>query len=144
METRSVSFRIALATPPNQLLNDSRVLSDLVCMASEQKHVELKGGWDSIRQYQWGPVCIVKLLWAGYFGKSNLYNISGGEVVSLEELAMLIAKLFNAEYENNKHKSYFTLGAPEYVKVSSERLNSEANYTFPEEKLFVLLNVYCH
>lgn len=140
--TRAVSFRVALACPPFQIESDERILSDLVRMAKEKKEVSLKGGWDLVRQFQWGPLCIEKLLWAGYFGIHPLYNVSGGEPITLECLAKKIADYFGAEYIDIKTRNFDSTGAPDLVSVSSERLENEAEQKFPVEKIDDLLGVY--
>jgi nucleoside-diphosphate-sugar epimerase len=140
--TKSVSFRVALASPPYTIPGDNRILADLVQMAKDKQMVSLKGGWDSIRQYQWGPVCILKMLWAGYFGGHGVYNISGGERITLEQLGIAIAKKFNVKYINTRQELYNDLGAPNSVQISIKRLEQELNYIFDVEKIDELLDVY--
>jgi nucleoside-diphosphate-sugar epimerase len=140
--TRSVSFRIALATPPHPISDDNRILADLVNMAKTNGEVSLRGGWNSVRQYQWGPACILKILWAGYCGSEKLYNISGGEKITLEELAKNICNFYSAMYVDKKNDNYADMGAPESVQVSSQRLEDELKYKFTHEPISELLNVY--
>jgi nucleoside-diphosphate-sugar epimerase len=141
-QTKSVSFRVALATPPYPLEDDSRILSDLVTMAKNTGKVSLRGGWDSIRQYQWGPICLAKMLWIGYWGVQKVYNISGGEAITLETLAKEVANHFKVKYVDTKGLEFKSLGAPDYVKISSSRLNDELKVDFQDEKIKDLLSIY--
>lgn len=140
-ETKAVSFRIALATPPHHIPNDNRILSDIVSSALDTKQVKLRGGWDSIRQYQWGPVCLAKLIYAGFNGKNGLYNIAGGQNVTLEHLARTVADKLDATYiENNAQNE--DIGAPQSVCISTELFDSEFSLKLPIENLGDLLDVY--
>jgi hypothetical protein len=142
--SRYVSFRIALASPPFYKVSDNRILADLFTMAINKKYVKLSGGWDSARQYQWGPICVIKILCAGFFGKSFLYNVSGGEAITLEVLAKTIAKYLNVQYENTNHIKFNELGAPKNVKISSSLLESELGIKFKKEKILDLIKIYIY
>jgi hypothetical protein len=139
---RYVSFRIALASPPFYEATDNRILADICSMAFKKKSIKLSGGWDSIRQYQWGPICVIKILCAGYFGKSYLYNISGGQSIKLESLAKLIAKYLKVQYLSTSHISFDELGAPKNVKISSSLLETELGIKFKKEKISDLIKIY--
>lgn len=140
--TRAVSFRIALATPPSHIPGDKRILSDIVASALDANVVQLKGGWDSIRQYQWGPMCIAKILYAGFFGSKNLYNIAGGESITLNHLAESVARKMNVPYINREFSSPQDIGAPISVDISTERFDNEFYLNLPVERLDELLDVY--
>jgi hypothetical protein len=141
-DLRYVSFRIALASPPFYDSSDNRILADLFSMALKKSSIRLSGGWDSTRQYQWGPICVIKILCAGYFGKSHLYNISGGQSITLEALAKMIAKYLNAQYISTSHISFDELGAPKNVRISSGLLEAELGVKFKKEKISDLIKVY--
>lgn len=140
--TRSVSFRVALATPPHPMIGDNRILADLVRMAKEEGKTSLKGGWESIRQYQWGPVCLLKMMWAGFFGFNKVYNIAGGQRVTLRRLAELIASYYKVPYVENKDQAYKDIGAPDSVQVSMRRLEAEMGIHFKEEPIEKLIDMY--
>ena len=67
---RCVSFRVALAFPPKLLEFDNRVLSDLINNAKKNGYVNLNGGGNFVRQYQYGPLCALKILAAMSYRKS--------------------------------------------------------------------------
>jgi nucleoside-diphosphate-sugar epimerase len=140
---KSVSFRVALATPPYNLKNDRRLLSDLIHMAKIDKKVSLKGGHQLRRQYQWGPFSVLKILYAGFFGKRNLYNISGGEELSLFEIAEITAKALGAVYTNSEQKiNELNLGSPSVVRVSMNRFINEFQIDLKQEKFVDLIEMY--
>jgi nucleoside-diphosphate-sugar epimerase len=139
--TRSVSFRVALATPPSPLKEDNRILADLINLAKNTNTVKLKGGWNSVRQYQWGPSCILKILWAGYFGKEILYNIAGGELITLEELAKKIAIYYSVNYHEQDKTQFDNMGAPDFVEVSSIRLQNEIGIKLSVEPIEELIKI---
>lgn len=140
--TKAVSFRIALATSPSHIPDDNRILSDIVASALNEGVVQLKGGGDSIRQYQWGPICIAKILYAGFFGKHILYNIAGGESITLTQLAESIARKLNVPYINKTFLNPQDIGAPRSVDISTKRFDDEFSLALPIESLDELLDVY--
>lgn len=122
---RWVSFRIALATPPWHFQNDRRVLSDLLSSAISGQGIRLKGGEQSVRQYQYGPVMMAKLAWAGFFGKGFVYNLAGGEHLTLEEIAICLADVFNTRFFARADSEKLELGAPKSVFIENAALNGE-------------------
>ncbi|MBU3589080.1 NAD(P)-dependent oxidoreductase [Polynucleobacter sp. 80A-SIGWE] len=140
--TRAVSFRVALATPPSHIPGDNRILSDIVASALNKHVIQLKGGWDSIRQYQWGPICIAKILYSGFFGMQNLYNIAGGESITLGHLAQSVACKLEVPYVNRVESSEQDIGAPPSVDISTKRFEGEFSLALPIESLHEMLDVY--
>ncbi len=141
-KTKAISFRIALATPPNNLSGDKRVLSELVEKGLNGQPIQLMGGHNSIRQYQWGPLAVLKILYAGFFGSYNLYNISGGEKLTLAEISKLIAQKLGVPYLEKKEISDCVIGAPDCVDISDKRFQKEFNFNLKSEKFKNLLDVY--
>lgn len=136
---RWVSFRIALATPPWHFPDDKRVLSDLLSTAISGSNISLKGGEESIRQYQYGPLMIEKLLWAGFFGTKPVYNLAGGESLSLECIARVIADVYGVEYCENPERKGLKLGAPRAVNIQNEALNLDLGFVPKTESFLDLL-----
>lgn len=132
--TRCVSFRVALATPPKLLLDDSRVLSDLINKGLKEGIVTLNGGAHYIRQYQYGPNCAMKILGAMACGTSRLYNNSGSHIITLGELTKLIAKILNISYEINLNDG--DSSAPKSVLIDSKKINTESCYDSNKELSF--------
>jgi len=137
--TRVASYRIALATPPRLLNNDHRVLADLITSAKENNKVILNGGQKLLRQYQYGPNAIYKILGSISNGTSNLYNNAGSHILTLGELAKLIGKVFNVDVEIKENIQ--DSSSPKVVNINSERINSESGYLLDkEEDFFSYLN----
>ncbi|MDB2323470.1 NAD-dependent epimerase/dehydratase family protein [Planktomarina temperata] len=114
-------YRIALATPPWYDPTDDRVLADLITKAINENSVSLLGGHSSVRSYQYGPLCVLKMLIATKDEHSaGLYNLSGGEQLTLGEIAQEIARLMNVEYLTMA--TNINLGAPQVVDVDSSRI----------------------
>jgi nucleoside-diphosphate-sugar epimerase len=131
---RCVSFRVALATPPKMLLDDSRVLADLINKGLKDGIVTLNGGGHFVRQYQYGPNCAMKILSAMACGKSVLYNNSGSHIITLEELTKLIANILNIPYKINLVQG--DSSAPESVLIDNKKINTESCYEVSNELPF--------
>jgi nucleoside-diphosphate-sugar epimerase len=115
------SFRIALATPPWYDPSDDRVLADLITKAIKQKSVSLLGGHSSVRSYQYGPLCVLKMLIVSTNQASaGLYNLSGGEQLTLAEIAKEIAAYMKVEYLTMNKE--INLGAPQIVDIDSSKI----------------------
>lgn len=140
-ETRYVSFRIALATHPFHSKDDNRLLTDIVNKAQINKVVKIENAGNFIRTYQWGPLCIAKIISAGFFGNSNIYNISGGQPLAIKNIARKIAKFLKLEFINKDKKSHLD-GAPRIVNVSSNLLEKELGVRFKKESFNELISIY--
>lgn len=131
---RAASYRIALATPPRMIESDNRVLADLINSAKDLGYVHLKGGGELVRQYQYGPNAIYKILGSITNGTSTLYNNSGSHLLTLRQLAESIALIFNArcviEEVNNDKTS------PQSVILDSTLINTESTYQLCYEEKF--------
>ncbi len=132
--SRCASFRVALATPPKMLPDDNRVLADLVNKGLKDGVVTLNGGGNHIRQYQYGPNCAMKILGAMACGNSRLYNNSGSHIITLADLARLIAKILNIPCIINEEEG--DSSAPATVLVDNTKINSESCYDVYNELSF--------
>lgn len=90
---RAASYRVALAFPPKVLPGDTRVLGELIYRALKTKHVDLKGGRDLVRQYQYGPNAMIQILSSLINGTESIYNCAGDHRITLGDLANLIANI---------------------------------------------------
>jgi len=131
---RAASYRIALATPPRIIESDNRVLADLINSAKKLGYVNLKGGGELVRQYQYGPNAIYKILGSIVNGESTLYNNSGSHLLTLKQLAECIAKILNVSCvidEVNNDKT-----SPPSVILDSKLINKDSTYQHANEKSF--------
>lgn len=136
------SFRVALATSPYYESSDTRVLNDLIRMAQNSRNVHLAAGHSSIRQYQWGPNCVNKLLIAGLHGSKPLYNIAGGERRTLADLAIAVSKRFDCVYSGESDDSAQVLGAPSVVRINTALFDDEFSTGDIQESLEDLIEIY--
>lgn len=135
---KSYCFRVALATPAWYEETDERVLANLITKAKKEKKVYLLGGHASKRSYQYGPLCALKMLLVpSNDAAAGIYNLSGGELLSLKEIAEKIARFTKANYlETDKE---LNLGAPSVVNIKSDKINSVlGGWSEPESFLDVL------
>jgi nucleoside-diphosphate-sugar epimerase len=131
---RVAAYRVALATPPIMLENDGRVLADLINCAIKNKFVRLKGGAQFIRQYQYGPNSVYKILGSLVNGTSVLYNNAGSHILTLGELAAIISNIFNVPLKIEERLEDST--SPRIVLIDTARIDREAGYISSKEKNF--------
>lgn len=131
---RYASFRVALATPPRMLSNDSRVLADLINKGRKNGVVSLNGGANFVRQYQYGPNCAMKILGAMACGSSTLYNNAGSHILTLGDLAQLIGRILNLPVDINEN--IHDASAPSTVQIDVQRINKECSYDSSRELPF--------
>jgi nucleoside-diphosphate-sugar epimerase len=123
---RYAIYRVALATPPMLLPNDNRVLSDLINSAISNGIVRLKGGAEFIRQYQYGPNAVYKMLGSLVNGSNNLYINAGSHVLTLGDLAQIISCIFNVPLVIDTMLHDHT--APPVVLLDTSRIDRESEY----------------
>ena len=138
--SRLVSYRIALATPPELYSWDRRVLADICNNGIKNNIVSLKGGHHLKRQYQWGPLSMLKLIWTLLYGKETLYNLSGGEIITLETLAKEVSLYLNIQYQEQQKN--IDIGAPESVTIDSSKLDNDLPVIPKKEKIKDLIKLY--
>ena len=129
---RAAIYRTALATPPRMLRNDQRVLSDLIRSAKNEGIVSLKGGSELIRQYQYGPNAAYKMLGSLVNGISPMYINAGAHIVTLGELAQIVARIFKVPYEIES--STIDSSSPQLVLLNFSKINYDSQYTEDQEK----------
>jgi nucleoside-diphosphate-sugar epimerase len=131
---RAASYRVALAMPPIWIDDDSRVLADLLRGGIKDGRVVLNGGADLIRQYQFGPNAIYKLIGSLVNGQATLYNNAGSHVTTLRELAALVASICGAPLIVRDEATDKT--SPPSVLLSTELIDRESGYIRKKEKSF--------
>ena len=129
---RAASYRIALAISPKIIPEDDRVLADLINSGRTKQCVILNGGSNLVRQYQYGPNSIYKILGSLVNGNSTIYNNAGSHIVTLGNLARLVAKILNVKCKilnKNKDKS-----SPKKVLINTDLIDAHSNYQIKKEK----------
>ncbi len=129
---RAVSYRIALAISPKLIPGDNRVLADLINSGIKNNCVVLNGGSNLIRQYQYGPNSVYKILGSLVNGNALLYNNAGSHVVSLGDLAKLIAKILGVKCSILKKNE--DISSPGKVLINTNLIDSHSEYQLKNEK----------
>lgn len=129
---RAVSYRIALAISPKLIPSDNRVLADLINNGKKNKCVVLNGGSNLIRQYQYGPNAAYKMLGSLVNGNALLYNNAGSHVVSLGELAELIAKILGVKCSILKKNE--DVSSPGRVLINTKLIDLHSEYQKENEQ----------
>ena len=129
---RAVSYRIALAISPKIIPEDNRVLADLIHSGRTKQCVVLNGGSNLIRQYQYGPNSVYKILGSLVNGNATLYNNAGSHIITLGNLAKLIAKILKVKCKILNKNADNT--SPKKVLINSDLINADSNYQIKKEK----------
>jgi len=124
-EFRCVAFRIALSFPTTFQTEDTRVLSHLI-KSGLTGEVTLNGGSNLLRQYQYGPHSTLKMLFIGVDSYSLLYNVAGGYIFTLGELAIKLSKYFSSKLKINDVN--YDTSSPLKVLISTTRFDTEYNF----------------
>ena len=93
--------------------------------------VTLNGGANLIRQYQYGVNTVYKILGSLFNGTSIVYNNSGSHIVTLGELATLVASILNVDSTLKGYNKDQT--SPKAVLVDSALINKESGYKVQNE-----------
>jgi len=121
---RAISNRIALASGPYPKLDDSRALYQIIRRARGEGYVKLMGGKSSIRQYQYSFACALRFIVSAAYGTHAVYNNAGPYIVSMEQLARVIASRLNLEFVANDIADEL-LGAPAVVSIDTTLIADE-------------------
>jgi nucleoside-diphosphate-sugar epimerase len=123
---RVACYRVALAFPPEQINDDSRVLADLIKSGLEIGQIVLKGSGSFLRQYQYGPHAIAKIAGSMACGSAVIYNNAGRHVVTLEDLAKIVAEIMGLPCDIVD--SCESLGAPKGVRLLHDLIDDESSF----------------
>jgi len=125
---RAISARVALAYGPGAKKNDKRAISQFIDSALTTGRIVLKDRGEAVR-----TLCYVSdtvsMLWdIALRGQQAVYNVGGTSVVSIVELASMIARktgaeLFVPDTDDNP------IGAPQDVKIDLTRVREEFGMT---------------
>jgi UDP-glucuronate decarboxylase len=116
--------RIALAAGPYPRLDDSRALYQIIRRARTERAVRLRGGGANVRQYQYSFACALRFIFTTAWGKQTVYNNAGPYVVSMNELARVVADHMKVEFVPGPPEPGIA-GAPSVVSVDMTRTRQE-------------------
>ena len=137
---RRASYRVALAFPIQYSPNDSRLLADLVKKAKKNKKIHLTNGSSYLRQYQYSPFAVVKILGSLFLGKNNLYNCGGEYTLTIGELGQKISDILNVPFSQEEQD--INDGAPTSVMIKSDLINKDSEFKGLSLDLEAALKLY--
>jgi len=89
--------RISTVYGPGAKLNDTRVLNSLIQKALNNKRIEMLDSGSSTRTFCYTDDAIEMLLTILLHGKQRTYNITGIDILTIKEVASIIAKTTSSE-----------------------------------------------
>jgi nucleoside-diphosphate-sugar epimerase len=118
--------RLCLAYGPGTKKDDGRVLNSIVQKSIINNKITLLDNGEAIRTYCYISDVIEMFINILFFGKKNVYNVGGKSIVSIFELANLVANKTNTyvELPNNSNP---LIGNPKVVNISIEKYQNEFN-----------------
>ena len=131
-ENFGVDVKIARASSifgPGISIHDPRVLGNFLNKALNKGHIDLMDQGDQERTWCYISDCTLMLFNLLLHGKDFVYNVGGKELVSIRQMAEIIAELTNARVSvpEEEHKENFVKGAPSRVEVDITKITEEFN-----------------
>jgi nucleoside-diphosphate-sugar epimerase len=118
--------RLCLAYGPGTKKDDGRVLNSIIQKSIINNKITLLDNGDAIRTYCYISDVIEMFINILFFGRENVYNVGGKSIVSIFELASLIAKKTKT-YVEIPDNSTPLVGNPKIVNISIEKYQNEFN-----------------
>lgn len=112
---------------PGQTIHDKRFISQVIKRAINEKKVYIFGNGKSIKTWCYISEVASMILNVMQFGKSNIYNLVGKDIVSIEQIAKEISKQTNVQFFKKKIKNQFVSKDYSQVKLSSKKYHREFN-----------------
>lgn len=106
------TMRIALAYGPGSRKDDERVLNKFIRNGVVDGKIQLLDEGKAVRSYCYIADAISMILQATLHGTQKIYNIGGKEIVSILELAQMIADLLPGKIEIRKPTKDSSLALP--------------------------------
>lgn len=119
-------FRVSTAFGPGFSKNDDRVLTDFIRSALTKKKISVRAGANQIRQVNYNFDAAQKIIISLFFGKNNIYNISGTNKVTISDMAKIIAHQTGSTYKILTSSD--DTGAPQLVDVIDKNFTKEFNF----------------
>lgn len=125
--------RISLNYGPGLPRNDTRVMSDFIKKALEEKEIGLLDGGQSIKTYGYAADTVAMILFVAFEGKDMVYNVGGKDEISILELAKKIASICSVSYNIPREVSSLAhIGKdPKIIKLDLTKIKREMKkFTF--------------
>jgi len=116
-------IRLCLTYGPGAKKNDERVLYEFIQRSLKQEKLYVKDSGRAIRRYIYIMDAIKMMLNIMLHGKSNVYNISGNEKITIGQLAKEIGRISKKPVYFKKKQSL--IGAPKNISLSTKKYETE-------------------
>jgi nucleoside-diphosphate-sugar epimerase len=130
------SFRVSNAYGPGYSKNDNRVITDFIRNAILNKTINVNAGANQVRKINYNFDAAQKIIIALLFGKENVYNISGGNKITIGDMAKIIAKITGASYKISLENDQ--TGAPDLVDIFDKNFITEFNFNVESDFTFII------
>jgi UDP-glucuronate decarboxylase len=117
------SIRLSAVYGPCHSFDDCRVLSDLSRKGiGDKEYIDLLDEGNALRRYLHLSDLLIMFLNISISGRYNLYNVSGGEEISIYDMACYIGNFFEKDVKKGKT---LNKNSPNRVWVSLDRYKDE-------------------
>lgn len=126
IKINSKIFRVSTAFGPGFSNDDQRVLADFIRSAVFNKKIIIKAGATQTRQVNYNFDAAQKIIIALLYGQKNVYNISGTNLVTIQQMAEIICNLTTSNYEISLNDD--KTGAPQMVNIIDKSFIDEFKF----------------
>lgn len=125
--TKIKIVRISLTYGPGLPLSDTRVMSDFIKKAIEEKKINLLDSGKAIKSYGYVSDTVSMILFVALQGKDMVYNVGGKNIISILDLAKKISKYCKVKYQTPSNASSLAhIGKdPKIIKLNLNKVTSE-------------------
>lgn len=125
--TKIKIVRISLTYGPGLPLSDTRVMSDFIKKAIEEKEIKLLDTGKAIKSYGYVTDTVSMILFVALQGKDMVYNVGGKNSISILDLAKKISKYCKVKYRTPSNASPLAhIGNdPKIIKLSLHKITHE-------------------
>lgn len=125
--TKIKIVRISLTYGPGLSLSDTRVMSDFIKKAIEEKEIKLLDSGKAIKSYGYITDTVSMILFVAFQGKDMIYNVGGKSTISILDLAKKISKYCKVKYQIPPNVSPLAhIGKdPKIIKLSLNKVTHE-------------------
>ncbi|MEN9524272.1 MAG: hypothetical protein RL536_341 [Candidatus Parcubacteria bacterium] len=126
-EVNTKIIRISHVYGPGLAMDDTRVMSEFIKKALNEKKIKLLDSGSSVKTYGYVADIVSMILFVVFEGKEMVYNVGGKDSISILELARKIASYCKVDCEVPATTSQFShIGKePPVVKLDLSRIEKE-------------------
>lgn len=110
---------------PGQTINDRRFISQIIKRALNEREVYIFGNGKSVKTWGYISEICSMILNIIQYGKSDIYNTTGKDFLSIFKIAKLIAKQSKVKFSIKQNSKAFTSKDYRKVLLTSKKYNDE-------------------